>query len=138
MKNKLLILLCLLMPSLCFGESIHCQLHCDYANRVFQVTVVSSLFEDMTFEFKKNRSSVQFSEVQINDESLEMLETLFPKRFDEEFKFRKQKTVSPLKLWQLIRRLAIINDYEFTHQDFKDDESMRVLDWSFSIFKPDK
>jgi hypothetical protein len=138
MKNKLLILLCLLMPSLCFGESIHCQLHCDYENRVFQVTVVSSLFEDMTFEFKKDRSSVQFSEVQINDESLEMLETLFPKRFDEEFKFRKQKTVSPLKLWQLIRRLAIINDYEFTHQDFKDDESMRVLDWSFSIFKPDK
>jgi hypothetical protein len=138
MKNKLLILLCLLMPSLCFGESIHCQLHCDYENRVFQVTVVSSLFEDMTFEFKKDRSSVQFSEVQINDESLEMLETLFPKRFDEEFKFRKQKTVSPLKLWQLIRRLAIINDYEFTHQDFKDDESMRVLDWNFSIFKPGK
>jgi len=120
MKNKILLLLVLLIPSLCFGiQSDRENLSVYISKRVYEksirIEITSSLMQESlgwNFEYGRHRKIPQ-SEFKRNEDMLKFTKTLFPKGFDKHLEYTKERYVNSISMYNF-EKLAILNGYAVT------------------------
>tara|TARA_B100000963_G_C22466570_1_gene598135 strand:+ start:80 stop:493 length:414 start_codon:yes stop_codon:yes gene_type:complete len=137
MKNKILLLLVLLIPSLGFGESILIQYQIDEEQELATFVFDGTSFEKRIIRFKTHKNSIFLSD---NKEALKKLvkqEDVFPNVNDPLLVsniFKDSETLNPMAGFLFIEYLALKNNYAVTWKEI----NLETLTWRYFLYKQDK
>ena len=123
MKNKIILLFVLLIPSLCFGIeterinlSVHIKKILSLKKRIVQVQISSSLTsESVNWNFQTDKEGkIPQSEFKRNEDMLKWARQLFPKGSDKHLEYTKKTFVDPMRIIHNFKHLAVLNGYALT------------------------
>jgi hypothetical protein len=131
MKNKILLTLVLLIPSLCFGIeterinlSVHIKRIISLKDRIVQVQLSSSLIsESVNWTFQTDKyGKIPQSEIKRNADMLKWARDFFPKGSDKHLEYTKKTFVDPMRIIHNFKHLAVLNGYALTFSEKTSDE----------------
>ena len=144
MKNKLLLLLFLLMPSLCFGTSTYFRVSINTKDSTCSFNVTTSLKKrigkpyTLGIEFVTNGTKI-FASKNKDMTKAQMLCLIdhFPSVEDDIRTFYEKGNWEFAEICARIMKWAIFSDYQITKQEMDANRS-DVVDFELFIYKPDK
>ena len=141
MKNKLILLLFLLMPSLCFAESLHFIHYSSTKEKTYTISVVWSNFPQAQIgsTFKLHGNNIFVTD---NKKSVETFSAYLKKIFPTAYKFHFKDSVlnkTNFNIYTLqaeLRNWAVWENYAVTFLDSSTDADSHMVKQFF--YKPDK
>ena len=137
MKNKILLFLVLLIPSLCFGESILVQYDIEKEQELATFVVIGTSIPKRVIKFRTHKELIFLSDNKEGMKKLVQLEEIFPKVIvclAESGIFEGSDALNSLGGFMFIEQLAIKHNFAVTHSTV--DHS--ALLWRYFLYKPDK
>ncbi len=113
MKNKIILFLVLLIPSLCFGRSIKFQVSTDSNENFQKILVTDSKSQDRTsYIFKTHSLKVIVSDNATEIKKLQLkLMSIFPRQHN----ITEDSSFSIFRIFQFFEALGIYNDWQITN-----------------------
>lgn len=137
MKNKILLFLVLLIPSLCFGESILVQYDIEKEQELATFVVIGTSIPKRVIKFRTHKELIFLSENKEGMKKLVQLEEIFPKVIvclAESGIFVGSDALNSLGGFMFIEQLAIKHNFAVTHSTLDLNAGL----WRYFLYKPDK
>lgn len=141
MKNKILLFLVLLIPSLCFGESILVQYDIQTEQELATFVVMGTSIPKRIIKFKTHKELIFLSDNKEGMKKLVQLKEIFPKLIDclaDSGFFKSSDTLNPYAGFPLIEQLAIKHNFAVSHKEEHHSEVTSHFLWKYFLYKPDK
>ena len=137
MKNKIILLLVLLIPSLCFGEAILFQWNINRDQETASFVIKGTSIPKRIITFKTHKDLIFLEDNKEGMKKLVKLGEIFPKILeslsDSGF-FKSSEYMNPMAGFMLIEDLAIKHNFAVTHKEHQ----ISVLFWKYFLYKEDK